>query len=515
MRELKKYKKKFHPAQIILLIFIVTFGLISGNILPKIKTTKAAPCILNSTGNNCENQDAVINATTVTISGKHTFNSLTIENGGILTHAALQYDIDVDENNKITPSGENKKIDLVIVNDLNLVSGGSINADGKGYPAGRPPRFSGDSVRENGYGTGSGKGTLSTDFDGYEPAGGGAGFGGKGGVGVGRQIPEIAEGGTIYRENFIPLATYDYEKQPFGNDNSNVFYGSGGGMGILWYGTTSPIYPQAGAGGGSIRIKIIQGQLTIDRSSGSKISANGGSGYCVNLLHSKFPCGGGGSGGFIWIQTLKTFNDGDPDVSRGETDWLNCPDQYNEGGTYHCRDYFGLRYGENGYLYTKDFKSSAISAKGGNTYMKQTDGTCGAECKHAGGTGGGGQIIIAPYPTVDIDANTSDGPIDVLISQIFNLSWTSTNSSNYCKTFGQWGTHDYSSIFNINKREDIAGNYTYGMRCYGYGELVEDSVIVNVLLSITHSNAVTVTVTWMEGAREEKVELKTFFKNIQ
>jgi len=205
----------------------------------------------------CEGKDVTIDGATVNADavqvgteGKRNFTNLTIENSGVLTHNALipttDFSTSTTTPNPLTLTGQLKKVDLIIDNDLTLESGGKINVDGKGYP--------------NNYGPGHGSVGMCPDAKGCA---GGGGYGGKGG-----------QGDTT---NLIGGLTYGLAAEP-------INFGSGAGLSNCG----NDFF-----GGG--RIKIDAGSITISDLS-SMITANGNN---DNNNCNFSP--GGPSGGSIWL----------------------------------------------------------------------------------------------------------------------------------------------------------------------------------------------------------------------
>jgi hypothetical protein len=194
------------------------------------------------------------------------FNSITINNGGILTHQANS-----------TTQTDALNLDL---GDLTINEGGAIDVSGKGYQGGL-------SSRADGAGPGAGSG------DRY--SGNGAGYGGDGGLGS----KFSGTAGTSYGAMTMPTTI-----------------GSGGGAGDGWgsYG---------GSGGGAIKIVVSNtitnnGSVVASGSSGMVNSASGGGGSGGSIWMSTgtltgtgtivanggsgadaFNDGGGGGGGRI------------------------------------------------------------------------------------------------------------------------------------------------------------------------------------------------------------------------
>jgi hypothetical protein len=133
---------------------------------------------------NYEGKDVIVNGCTLTVNCSHSFNSLLVTNGGVVTHSAA-------------PAGEtNNRINLTIAQNMTIDSTSSVDVSAKGYGS-----RSGPGGGTNGFGSG-----------------GGGGYGGTGGSGDG------AGGGT-----------YGSVSQPLdlgsGGGNSTWYGGSGGAGG--------------------------------------------------------------------------------------------------------------------------------------------------------------------------------------------------------------------------------------------------------------------------------------------
>ena len=158
-----------------------------------------------------------------------TFTGVTVT--GTLTHTS-----------NTTVAATNYKLDYTVNGDLEISSGGAVNADYKGYMSG------------NGPGTPAAQGSNN----------GGGGYGGIGGNG------SSYSGGPTY-----------------GSSTEPTDLGSGGGD----YNTETYL---AGAGGGAVKLTV-SGAMTIP--TGTSVSANG-----QNYPQTTFSPGGG-SGGSVWIAT--------------------------------------------------------------------------------------------------------------------------------------------------------------------------------------------------------------------
>ncbi|MBL9137478.1 MAG: caspase family protein [Verrucomicrobiales bacterium] len=174
--------------------------------------------------------------------GLLTLQQLEVRTNGILTH----------------PTGA-ERCEVVVLGDANVLPGGSISVDGRGYPIGADP----------GPGTGS-----RVDW-----SGSGAGHGGAGGGG--RTSPQ---GGEPYGSMLEPST--------LGSQGASGDGGAGG------------------AGGGSVRL-IVGGNLTVD----GQISANGMSAIANNA--------GGGSGGSLLIGAHQLSGRGAITALGGAGEWVD------------------------------------------------------------------------------------------------------------------------------------------------------------------------------------------------
>ncbi len=186
-----------------------------------------------------EGQDIVVNNCTLTINGAHAFNSLTVTNGGVVTHPAA-------------PNGEpTNRLDLTIATDVYIGTNSAVDVSGKGY------------------GSDSGPGHGSSCSSGM---GSGAGYGGNGGA------ASCAAGG------------------PYGSLVEPVDVGSGGGRSNDGAGGVGGGAMRLVIGGefrldGTVRANGVAGR------------GGGGSGGTVNVQMGTFTgagliqaSGGGGSG---------------------------------------------------------------------------------------------------------------------------------------------------------------------------------------------------------------------------
>lgn len=234
-----------------------------------------------NTGTDTEG-DLVVNGTT-TLSGVHNYHSITINNGGVLTHA----------------QGD-ATLELRVKTTLTINTGGSINLDGKGAAGGAKGASQGANG-SNGSGTGFGYGGGGISA-GRAGAGGGAGYGGSGGNAAASGASPGA-GGIAYNNSFPELGS-----------------GGGGGGGG---GCNSPWGGSGGNGGG--RVKIQANAISLS----GQISANGSNGGASACTSSG---GGGGSGGGIHLLVASgTANAGYIQAKGGNGGAGGFYDDYNYG----------------------------------------------------------------------------------------------------------------------------------------------------------------------------------------
>ena len=107
---------------------------------------------------------------------------------------------------------------------------------------------------------------------------------------------------------------------------------------------------------------------------------------------------------------------------------------------------------------------------------------CDEECREdpsptpSPGGGGGGGGDSCPNVSADIKANDSDGPIAVSGSDIFTLSWTSTNAT-HCVLEGI----NYNPTDSVVKLITLVGEYEYDLSCYNSCDAGTDRVTVEIL----------------------------------
>lgn len=257
--------------------------------------TDTTPGSVHTAGAACSAATAAVNGHCNT---KRTFKSLTLQNGAVLTHAAVTVD---DMRQAIggrsgslasvaTGSARLKKVEIIVNGLLKIDGTSSIDVTGRGYPGGASfgcPTVTSEIYTDpfktyfDGFGPGNGIGGWSlqnTDWG----FGGGGGYGGNGQNGSYRDVSSIA-GGHFY-----------------GSDNPKDTYfefGSGGG------GYAVGGCARIGAGGsGGGRISIVTNSIEI--ASGGKILANGAVGKNENSDNKTR--GGSGSGGTVFIQFTAT-----------------------------------------------------------------------------------------------------------------------------------------------------------------------------------------------------------------
>ncbi len=234
----------------------------------------------------------IVNGCTLTVDGAHTFESVTLINGGVLTHSTASENL----------------LDLTITGDMNIASGTSIDLSEKGYPGGEGPGQGTDNP--NAYdagGAGHGGDGGSSDAD---RIAGGESYGtitaptllGSGGGnsyyvgGTGGGAVKLTIEGTLIMNGDIHADG--------GNGADNTTHASGGGSGGSVYITAGEITGSgtitaaggngcAGNGGGGAGGRIAVYYNSFDAESTIAISAYGGSGYKV------------GGTGTIFLKSLK------------------------------------------------------------------------------------------------------------------------------------------------------------------------------------------------------------------
>lgn len=409
----------------------------------------------------CENQKVIIRGTTVDISlvpvwqstipaksqvkgvacsdqndtncdTHRTFINLTVQNNGKIIHSAVTV-AEMDNENLTNPMEDSladetkgtarwKKVDITVnkipsdpnTGIISLGSNGSIDVSEKGYPGGWAE---GANKHQKGFGPGGGGGLpCGLAVEDREPSGAGGGYGGKGGNGIGRQRGNIGDeppwehtlGGHSY-----PTGTYDP------TDSKQFEWGSGGGGTGL---CGSGLVPNGARGGGRIHLTA----PVLDNTIGSKISADGGNGYCSNGTQSRRPCSGAGSGGTVWIQApeithLASAVPNPQNVNAGTTSWTSLTRDYYPclpSSIYPvgCQSWQpfdpaidGYIIGNPGYLIPANTNPLGVTAKGGDALMSYIDGTepFHGGPKHSGGTGGGGRVIVdtSPLPPLATPGN--------------------------------------------------------------------------------------------------------------
>ena len=245
--------------------------------LPVYSVTFTENTLIDANDLTYDGQDIVIDGCTLTVNGKHTFNSLELMNEAVVTHSPA-------------PNGEiDHRLDLQIEMDVVIPAGCGIVASGKGY---KPGSGRGSSSGAAGYG---GKGGSSSSASGSsiygsinepnEHGSGGQSYGRTGGCGGG--LIKVSVNGVLYNLGKIAAdgETGSYWRQSNcigpGCDTASGFAGSGGsilvkalslaGSGVL--SVNGGYAPGTTAGGGGGRIAIYYQNLA-DFS--GTITANGG-----------------------------------------------------------------------------------------------------------------------------------------------------------------------------------------------------------------------------------------------
>lgn len=236
-----------------------------------------------------EGQDLVVDGCIATINGPHTFSSLAVVNGGVVTHS---------------PYGSNpdNALNLTVTGDVTVGTTGSISANSKGYGqeggpgAGGPSGYNGCGGGHGGRGGGSAGGVAYGSVT--EPvdmgSGGGHAFGGGGGA-AGGGVIRLTIGGTL---------TVDGSMAANG--------GNGGWSQGQWYGGTG-----GGGSGGSIWVTatVLSGEGIISANGGTG-GAGGGGGGRIAIYYdtdaftgtmSAYGIGGGGAGSIFTKSSADTY----------------------------------------------------------------------------------------------------------------------------------------------------------------------------------------------------------------
>ncbi|MEI7792048.1 MAG: hypothetical protein WCI57_01015 [Candidatus Berkelbacteria bacterium] len=269
----------------------------TAKIVDNFLTGSITPC----DNTNVSGYDITVSGTGVKLilAGYNTFKNISVLSNATITHEALSsLDIETD-GASLLPTGEAKKVQMVISGTLTLDTGGKISADGLGYPGGT-------ATHTAGFGFGGGQATqaalASTVILAFGPGGGA--FGGVGGSGFSNPSLTAATG-TAYPNYYDP---YIFRA------------GSGSGYNAGHINTPVPVVGSSGGG----RIYVRAG--TINIKSGT-ISAKGSTGlaqirkYTLNVVN-RYSFTGGGAGGTIWlvadtIVAPKGATGVTPDVSGG------------------------------------------------------------------------------------------------------------------------------------------------------------------------------------------------------
>jgi hypothetical protein len=428
-----------------------------------------------------EGQDIVVTNCTLTVDGPHTFNSLQLLNGGVLTHSALPYgpqqitfsvfgethvmsatnaatlnNTNVDtstievmntsativytENVDYLVTVSNQFIQLTLTTNSAILEGATvlvdydwaqsfqgftltINGDAKVAPGGAI-NVSGKGYA-GGIGANNGAGTSRTTNSPFVfTAGGGAGHGGAGGM-----SSTFARGGATYDSTTNPAAL------GCGGGTGSADGGAGGGSASLFVGGDFQVDGQilaggfrgtnAHSGGGSGGSILISAR---DISGAGTISANGGSGDT--------PDGGGGGGGRIAIYShtndfsgnLTAFGGGGANIGGAGT-------VYFKSGT----NFFGQLFIVNG------------GKRGTNTTFSGTVGDL---------TISGGAILQAPILPLSV-ANLYVGS---------NSSLASLDSLPLTVTVGGNATVDPTAMINADFKSSTGpGTGTAVGSCFGAG----------------------------------------------
>ncbi len=130
-----------------------------------------------------------------------------------------------------------------------------------------------------------------------------------------------------------------------------------------------------------------------------------------------------------------------------------------------------------------DGTSQAVSMTMGDGYAEVNIGSVVCDCDGCFNNSGfltiNAQLINPPAlaPTVDIKANSSDGPITIAYNSAATLTWTSANATS-CFASGAWSGS--KSVNGSEATGNLTGSMTYAITCTGQGGSATDSVTINV-----------------------------------
>ena len=311
-----------------------------------------------------------INTTSLTLTGPGTsFTGL--DDSGIATFTFGTVDIPSGATVSVTGT-----LPLEIVAQVSFALGGTISGSGVsatdfgntvGGPLGGPGGGNGGSGGVNaGSGPGGG-GASSTGTDG----GGGGGFGGAGAAGGVDSSGTGGAGGATYGDVLTQLQG-----------------GSGGGGSSA---SSSPT--EGGGGGGAIEIASLTGSITL--STGSVLSANGGSGAEAGQGAS-----GGGSGGGILLEAYSIDNAGAVTVTGGNGGAGQCCGGGGAGGG-----------GEIVAIYNSYAGAGSTTAAGGESYVEINGTASGSSTgTEPDPTGAAGQVLLESPSTTTTVTETPSSP---------------------------------------------------------------------------------------------------------
>jgi|GEM_PF-2442708 len=294
---------------------------------------------------------------------KRSFNTLTIRNGAILTHAAVTTDEALQRRNDtitiaddVAGTGRWKKVDIEVAGNVSIESGAKIDVTGKGYPGGfvqNCESLPNPATPLSGYGPGGGLFSGVTASWGF--GAGGAYFGNGG----------DADQDNDINNGFIP------NTGGIGYYNEDVFdFGSGGGSGCGDWRET-----QGGAGGGRIRIASY-GSVYFN---GGYVYANGAQGTYSDGVNNE-SSGGGGGGGDIRIGGMQIYLPEDFKTDQARGTLLQQPTGTTATNGRAFIDYTPVNIENTNHFYDTPGDKTIFTARGGLTWKR--------------GAGGGGSIWV-------------------------------------------------------------------------------------------------------------------------
>ncbi len=328
-----------------------------------------------------DDDDIIIDRSTLRIYGRHRFKNMTIKNAGILTTSEIAPNISYNPTTfELTDEGKDQKVDFELSGILRFETGGKIDVSGQGYRGGDPHQGDGSYgdcglpiPSRCGQGDGPGAGQNAERWDSNPVIGGGGGYGGIGGLGYGNVIDRNpATGGPFYGDLTSSLST--------------LWHGSGGGSARM---TGLGYYYRGAAGGGAA--KITASDIQTDGFGGNGIFANGSrpsASECyynpVLPLAVTMACGGAGSGGSVYLRLTNYSGSAGVNADAG-TGVTTRPESKGQDGALVLK----------GLNYNAINPKISLSARGGDGGSNES---AAASNDYRYSSGGGGRILVEVIP---------------------------------------------------------------------------------------------------------------------